>query len=49
MCNVMYAFFFKGGKRLQVGPEEDALDVAVVKMVVLVLLLSVSIVFSGNI
>ncbi len=28
------------------GPEEDALDVAVVKMVVLVLLLSVSIVFN---
>jgi hypothetical protein len=29
-----------------VGPEEDALDVAVVKMVALVLLLSVSIVFN---
>jgi len=47
MCNVSYACFFsKAVKRLQVGPEEDALDVAVVKMVVLVLLLSVSIVFN---
>ena len=46
MCNVSYVFFFQRVTRLQVGPEEDALDVAVVKMVVLVLLLSVSIVFN---